>query len=189
MSTKSGQVSALLVDLQNGDHAAASRLLPIVYNELRRLAAYYMRGERPGQTIQPTELVHEAYLRLVGQERIEWQGRSHFLAMAATSMRRILVDRARKKMAEKHGGGGEKVQLDEALVYSPDKSKNIVALDDALNRLEKMSPRQSRVVELRFFGGLEMEEIAKMEGVSVRTVKQDWSLARAWLHREIAKET
>ena len=188
MRTAPGQVSALLVDLQKGDPAAASHLLPIIYGELRRLAAYYMRGEKPGQTIQPTELVHEAYLRLVGQERIEWQGRSHFFAMAATSMRRILVDRARKKMAEKHGGREEKVQLDEALVYSPGKSKDIVSLDEALNRLEKMSPRQSRVVELRFFGGLEMEEIAKIEGVSVRTVKQDWSLARAWLHRDIAKE-
>src|SRR5271165_7340119 len=138
MRTAPGQVSALLEELCKGDAVAASRLMPIVYKELRRLAAHYMQGEKPGQTIQPTELVHEAYLRLVGQERIEWQGRSHFLAMAATSMRRILVDRARKKMAEKHGGGGEKVQLDEALVYSPGKSKDIVSLDEALNRLEKM---------------------------------------------------
>jgi RNA polymerase sigma factor (TIGR02999 family) len=188
MPTASGQVSALLDDLQKGDPAAASRLLPIVYNELRRLAAHYMRRERPGQTIQPTELVHEAYLRLVAEQHIVWQGRSHFLALAATSMRRILVDRARKKMADKHGGGAEKVQLDEALVFSPGKSKNIVALDDALKRLELLSPRQSRVVEMRFFGGLEMEEVAKIEGVSLRTVKQDWSLARAWLHRELAKE-
>jgi RNA polymerase sigma factor (TIGR02999 family) len=147
-----------------------------------------MRSEKPGQTIQATELVHEAYLRLVRQEHIEWQGRSHFLAMAATSMRRILVDRARRKMAAKHRGAGEKIKLEEALVFSPEKSKDIVALDDALKRLAKMSPRQSRVVELRFFGGLEMEKIARMEGVSLRTAKQDWSLARAWLHREIAKE-
>jgi RNA polymerase sigma-70 factor (ECF subfamily) len=187
MTTETGQISSLLDDLQKGDPAAASRLLPIVYKELRRLAAYYMRAERSGQTIQATELVHEAYLRLVGQDRIEWQGRSHFLAMAATSMRRILVDRARKKLAEKHGGGGEKIQLDEALVFSPQKSKDIAALDDALKVLEQISPRQGRVVELRFFAGLEMEEIAKIEGVSLRTVKQDWSLARAWLHHEIAK--
>src|SRR5271166_1108363 len=118
-----------------------------------------MQGEKPGQTIQPTELVHEAYLRLVGQERIEWQGRSHFLAMAATSMRRILVDRARKKLADKHGGGLEKIQVDEAFVFSPQKSKDIVALDDALKLLEEISPRQAQVVELRFFAGLEMEEI------------------------------
>jgi len=188
MPTAPGQISSLLHDLRKGDAAAASRLLPIVYKELRRLAAHYMRNEKPGQTIQPTELVHEAYLRLVGQEQIEWQGRSHFLAMAATSMRRILVDRARKKLAEKHGGGGEKIRIDEALVFTPQKSKDIVALDDALNLLEQLSPRQARVVELRFFGGMEMEEIAKIQGVSLRTVKQDWSLARAWLHREISRE-
>ena len=187
MPTAPGQVSSLLNDLQKGDPAAASRLLPLVYNELRRLAAHYMRGEKPGQTIQATELVHEAYLRLVGQERIGWQGRSHFFAIAATSMRRILVDRARRKIAEKHGGGAEKIQLEEALVFSPQKSKDLVALDNALKRLEEMSPRQGRIVELRFFGGLEMEEIARIEGVSVRTVKQDWSLARAWLHHEIAR--
>lgn len=187
MRTAAGRVSILLGDLQNGDPAAASRLLPIVYKELRRLAGHYMRGEKPGQTIQATELVHEAYLRLVGHEHNEWRERSHFFAMAATSMRRILVERARRKIAEKHGGGFERIELDEAFVYSPQKSKDIVALDDALKLLEEMSPRQSCVVELRFFGGLEMEEIAKVEGVSVRTIKQDWSLARAWLHREIAK--
>jgi RNA polymerase sigma factor (TIGR02999 family) len=187
MDKDTSQVSAMLEDLCKGDAAAASRLLPIVYRELRRLAGYYMRGEKSGQTIQPTELVHEAYLRLVGQEHIAWQGRTHFVAMAATSMRRILVDRARKKLAEKHGGGGEKIQLEEAFVFSPQKSKDVVALDDALKLLEKISPRQGRVVELRFFAGLEMDEIAQIEGVSLRTVKQDWSLARAWLHHEIAR--
>jgi RNA polymerase sigma-70 factor, ECF subfamily len=187
MRTEPGQVSALLGDIQKGDETAVSRLLPIVYGELRRLAAHYMRRERSGQTIQATELVHEAYIRLVGQERIDWQGRSHFLAMAATSMRRILVDRARRKMADKHGGGGEKIELEEGILFSPQKSKEIIAVDEALKRLEKMSSRQSRVVELRFFGGLEMEEIAKIEGVSLRTAKQDWSLARAWLHHEIAR--
>jgi RNA polymerase sigma-70 factor, ECF subfamily len=187
MRTTPAQVSALLSDLQKGDPAAAPRLLPIVYGELRRLAAYYMRGERAGQTIQATELVHEAYLRLVGQERIEWQGRSHFLAMAATSMRRILVERARRKMAEKHGGGVEKIQLEEALLFSSQKSMDVIALDDALKRLGEMSPRQGRIVELRFFGGLEMEKIAEIEGVSLRTVNQDWRLARAWLHHEIAR--
>ncbi len=187
MSTTRGQVTELLEDLQKGGPDAAPRLLPMVYAELRRLARHYMRGEKSGQTIQATELVHEAYLRLVGQERMDWQGRTHFLAMAATSMRRILVDRARRKMAEKHGGGGEKIQLEEAFVFSPQKSKDILALDDALKLLEEISPRQARVVEMRFFGGLEMEDIAKIEGVSLRTVKQDWSLARAWLHHEIAQ--
>ena len=187
MRTATGHAAELLAELQKGDAATASRILPIVYKELRWLAAHYMRGERSGQTIQPTELVHEAYLRLVGQERLQWQGRTHFFAMAATSMRRILVERARRKLAEKHGGGGEKVQLEEALVFSLEKSKDMVALDDALKRLEEISPRQSRVVELRFFGGLEMKEIAKMEAVSLRTVKEDWSIARAWLHHEIAR--
>jgi RNA polymerase sigma-70 factor, ECF subfamily len=188
VSTSRSPITDLLRGLDSKDPAVVSRLLPLVYSELRKLAARYMRGEKPGQTIQATELVHEAYLRLVGEEHISWQGRSHFMAMAATSMRRILVERARKKMAEKHGGGGAKIQLDEALVFSPDKSKDIVALDEALRELEVLSPRQSRIVELKFFGGFEMEEIAKIEGVSVRTVKQDWSVARARLHGELAKE-
>jgi RNA polymerase sigma-70 factor (ECF subfamily) len=187
MQSSPGQVTALLHDLEKGDRKAASRLIPIVYSELRHLAAHYMRGERPGQTIQPTELVHEAYLRLVRQERIDWQGQTHFFAMAATSMRRILVERARGKKAEKHGGGGEKIQLDEALAFSPNKPTDVIAIDEALNRLAELSPRQSRIVELRFFGGLKVDEIAKIERVSPRTVKQDWRLARAWLHREIAR--
>jgi RNA polymerase sigma factor (TIGR02999 family) len=185
MKPASGQVSGLLRDLDHGDANAASRLLPIVYAELRRLAANYMRRELPGQTIQPTELVHEAWLRLVGQDRVEWQGRAHFLAMAATSMRRILVDRARRKKADKHGGG-IKIDFDEATAFAPEKSSELIALDEALKRLEEFSPRQSRVVELRFFGGLKIEEIAAIERVSPRTVKQDWSVARAWLHRDIA---
>jgi RNA polymerase sigma-70 factor (ECF subfamily) len=186
MQTTPGQISSILNELKKGDREALARLLPIVYGELRRLAAKYMRGEKPGQTIQGTELVHEAYLRLLGQEQIDWQGKSHFFAMAAKSMRRILVERARRKMAAKHGGGA-KVQLEETLVFSPDKSKDIVALDEALQRLEEVSPRQSRIVEMRFFGGLGVEEIAKIEGISPRTVKHDWSLARAWLHHEIAR--
>ena len=187
MRTTPDQISAMLTELQKGDPCAASRLLPIVYGELRRLAAHYMRGEKPGQTIQATELVHEAYLRLVGEEHIDWQGKTHFFAMAAKSMRRILVDRARKKMAEKHGGREGRLELKEAFVFSPGKSKDIIALDDALKRLQEISPRQGRIVEMRFFGGFSVEEIAKIEGVSPRTVKQDWSLARAWLHHEIAR--
>src|SRR5271169_19401 len=177
MRTTPGQVSALLGDLQKGDPAAASRLLPIVYSELRRLASHYMRGERQGQTIQATELVHEAYLRLVGQEQTDWQGRSHFMAMAATSMRRILVDRARRKSAEKRGGGGERMPLDDLAVFAPEKSTQLLALDESLSRLAKLSPRQARVVELRFFAGLDIDEIAKLEGLSPRTVKYDWSAA------------
>jgi RNA polymerase sigma-70 factor, ECF subfamily len=181
------EVSGLLRELGTGDRDAASRLLPIVYSELRRLAAHYMRGEHPGQSIQPTELVHEAYLRLVGQERINWQGRSHFMGMAAISMRRILVERARRKSAEKRGGGGEKLPLDDLDAFTPEKSSELLALDEALDRLASLSPRQGRIVELRFFAGLNFDEIAKMEALSLRTVKYDWSAARAWLHREIAR--
>jgi RNA polymerase sigma-70 factor (ECF subfamily) len=181
------EVSGLLREFQGGERHAASRLLPIVYAELRRLAGHYMRGEQSGQSIQPTELVHEAYLRLVGQERIGWQGRSHFMAMAAISMRRILVERARRKSAEKRGGGGEKLPLDDLDLFTPEKSSQVLALDEALQRLAHISPRQGRVVELRFFAGLNFDEIARMERLSPRTVKQDWSVARAWLHREMAR--
>ena len=181
------QISTLLGKVESGDTAAASRLLPLVYTELRRLAAHYMRAERAGQTIQPTELVHEAYLRLVGHDRISWQGRSHFLALAATSMRRILIDRARRKLAEKHGGGEEELHLEDLTLFSPNRSEELVALDDALKVLAEVSPRQSRIIEFRFFGGLTVEEIAAIEGISERTVKQDWRVARAWLHKEVAK--
>jgi RNA polymerase sigma-70 factor (ECF subfamily) len=181
------EVGVLLRELGGGDREAASRLLPIVYTELRRLAGHYLRGEHSVQSIQPTELVHEAYLRLVGQDRINWQGRRHFMGMAAISMRRILVERARRKLADKRGGGGEKVQLDHLAVFAPEKSGQMLALDEALDRLANLSPRQSRIVEFRFFAGLNFDEIAELEGLSLRTVKHDWSAARAWLHREIAR--
>jgi RNA polymerase sigma-70 factor, ECF subfamily len=181
------EVSGLLRELGAGEGEAASRLLPIVYAELRRLAAHYMRGEHSGQSIQPTELVHEAYLRLVGQKRISWQSRAHFMAMAAISMRRILVERARRKSAEKRGGGGEKVPLDDLDLFAPETSRQLLLLDEALDRLAGLSPRQGRIVELHFFAGLHFDEIAKLEALSLRTVKQDWSAARAWLHREIAR--
>jgi RNA polymerase sigma factor (TIGR02999 family) len=179
------EATGLLREIGAGDREAATRLFPIVYTELRHLAAHYMRGEQSGQSIQPTELVHEAYLRLVGQERISWQSRGHFMVMAAIAMRRILVDRARRKSAGKRGGGGEKVPLDDA--FTPEKSGQLLALDEALDRLARLSPRQSRSVELRFFAGLQFDEIAKLEALSPRTVKHDWSAARAWLHREIVR--
>ncbi len=181
------EASGLLRELGGGAPEAASRLLPMVYAELRRLAGHYMRGEHSGQSIQPTELVHEAYLRLVGQERIHWKSRAHFMGMAAISMRRILVERARRKSAEKRGGGGDKLPLDDLDVFTPEKSVQLLALDQALDRLAEFSPRQSRIVELRFFAGLNFDEIAKLEDLSARTVKHDWSSARAWLHREIAR--
>ena len=179
------QVGVWIEEFGSGDPKAAAHLLPLVYAELRHLAARYMRKERSGQTIEPTELVHEAYLRLAGHDRISWQGRTHFFALAATSMRRILVERARRKLTEKHGGGGEKIRLDSITIFSPEKSRSLVALDEALDRLAELSPRQSRIVELKFFAGLDIEEIAEAEGIASRTVKKDWSVARAWLHREL----
>jgi RNA polymerase sigma-70 factor (ECF subfamily) len=181
------RTSGLLREAGRGNREAASRLLPIVYTELRHLAAHYMRAEDPGQTIQPTELVHEAYLRLVGQDRISWQDRAHFMAMAAISMRRILVDRARRKSAQKRGGGEEKLPLDDFALFADGRAPHLLALDQALDRLATFSPRQSRIVELRFFAGLSVDEIAKLERLSPRTIKHDWSVARAWLHREIAR--
>jgi RNA polymerase sigma-70 factor, ECF subfamily len=185
----SEEVSTLLSALQSGDDAAASKLMPLVYGELRRLAALYMRRERPGQTIQPTALVHDAYLKLVGQERVNWQGRAHFLGIAAITMRRILIERARRRGAEKHGGLVQKVQLEDALLFSAEKSKDLLALDEALTQLGKRWPRRSRVVELRFFGGLSVEEISEVLDVAPSTVKLEWSIARAWLYREIAKHS
>jgi RNA polymerase sigma-70 factor (ECF subfamily) len=187
MAASPSQASRLLREIARGDREAASRMFPLVYSELRRLAAHYMRGEQPGQTIQPTELVHEAWLRLVGNDRISWQGREHFMAMAATSMRRILVERARRRVAEKRGGGRKKLPLDSLAICVPEESSQLLALDRALVKLACVSPRQSRIVEFRFFGGFGIEEIASLEGLSVRTVKHDWSVARAWLHREIER--
>lgn len=187
MAPTTSETSRLLLRVGRGDQEAASQLFPCVYAELRRLAAHYLAAEQPGQTIQPTELVHEAWLRIAGEEQINWQGRAHFMAMAATSMRRILVDRARRKSAEKRGGRGRKLPLDDVAVFAPQRSGELLALDEALDKLAQVSVRQSRVVELRFFCGLEIDEIAKLEGLSSRTIKNDWSVARAWLHREIAR--
>jgi RNA polymerase sigma factor (TIGR02999 family) len=181
-------ISLLLAHVQKGDENAISELIPLVYRELRRLAAHYMRNERAGNTLQATELVHEAYLRLTKDQQVDWQGRAHFFAIAARSMRQILVERARRRKAERHGGGQEKVALDEALVFSPEPAADLVALDDALQRLEQISPRQSRVVELHFFGGLTFKEIATLERIGARTAEQDWGVARLWLHREVAKQ-
>lgn len=161
--------------------------LAVVYNELRRLAGQYLRQERPGNTLQATALVHEAYLRLRNQADGRWEDRNHFFATAAQIMRRILVDHARMKVAEKRGGAQEKLQLDEALVFSPEQSNELTALDEALERLAKIDPRQSRIVELRFFGGLSVEQIAAILQTSPRTVKRDWSVARAWLYGELQR--
>lgn len=181
------EITMLLGALRNGDDNARDKLVPLLYPELRRLAAYYMRREQPGHTLQATALVHEAYIKLVGQPSDSWQNRAHFFATAAQVMRRILVDQARARKAEKRGGEMPALALDEALATAGEKEPDLEALDDALTTLAKTNPRQSRVVELRFFAGLSVEEIAEVLGVSEVTVKRDWSVARAWLHREIRR--
>ena len=168
-----------------GDRQSLDTLLPIVYQELRRLAASYLRRERPGQTLQPTALVHEAYLRLMKDRPDRWQNRAHFCAIAAHSMRQILIERARARGALKRGGGGPRVTLDEALVAGGQMSIDFIALDAALERLAAMDPDQARLVELRFFGGLTVEETAEAMNISPATVKRHWTVARAWLAREL----
>ncbi len=178
------EVTRLLQNLNEGNIDAAEELIPLVYAELRRLAAYYLKSEREGHTLQPTALVHEAFLKLVEQET-QWQNRGHFFAMAANLMRRILVDYARGYKAEKRGGTAEKISLDDAFVFVKEKPAEMIALDDALTELAKIDKRRSQVVELRFFGGLSNEEIAKVLDVHVNTVLRDWNLARAWLRTQI----
>jgi RNA polymerase sigma-70 factor, ECF subfamily len=180
-----GEISLLLAQLREGDREAESRLMNLVYKELRRLARSYLRAERSDNSLQPTALVHEAYLSLVGQRGKNFQNRNHFFAIASAQMRRILVDHARARRAEKRGGGQLKVELDEALALSPQQSADIVALDEALERLAKLDPRQAKVVELRYFMGNSEAEIAEILGVSTRTVKRDWVVAKAWLYKEI----
>ena len=167
------------------DRESLDSLLPIVYQELRRLAAGYLRRERPGQTLQPTALVHEAYLRLMKDRPGRWQNRAHFCAIAAHSMRQILIERARARGAAKRGGARQRITLDEGLVAGGDRSIDLVALDEALQRLAAIDPEQARLVELRFFGGLTVEETAEAMDISPATVKRHWTVAKAWLTREL----
>jgi RNA polymerase sigma factor (TIGR02999 family) len=182
------QVTRLLQAWSQGEEAALDRLLPVVHQELRRLARRYMFGERVGHTLQTTALVNEAYLRLVNAREVNWQNRTHFFALSAQLMRRILVDFGRAHRDQKRGGGNPKVTLDEALVGAQEKGQDLVALDDALKLLSEVDPRKSRVVELRFFGGLSNEEIAQVLKVHPNTVLRDWRLAKMWLKREMIKE-
>ena len=181
------EVTQVLVDWSKGDQNAPERLMPLVYEELRKLARNYLQRERSDHTLQATGLVHEAYLRLVDQSSMSWQNRAHFFAVAAQVMRRILVDHARAHRAEKRGGEREKIEFDEALAPSGEKAVDLIALDDALQDLVTFDSRQSRIVELRFFGGLTNEEIGDVLGISPRTIKREWRLAKAWLRREIMK--
>jgi RNA polymerase sigma-70 factor (ECF subfamily) len=172
----------------HGDAGAFDRLVPLVHSELRRLARRYMGRERPGHTLQATALVNEAYMRLVAVNQVHWQNRAHFFAMAARMMRRILVDSARARGNDKRGGRARKVSFDEALLVSKEAQQDLVALDEALTALEVVHPRKSQVVELRFFGGLSLEEAAEALHVSTDTVKRDWRFAKLWLLRELSAE-
>ena len=179
-----GDITQLLAEVRDGNRSAEERLMNAVYAHLKRLAARYLRMEKRGHTLNPTALVHETYLRLVGQD-ILWQDRSHFFAVAAQAMRRILVDHARVHVAEKRGGRRERLTLDEVFLYTPDRPDNLLILDEALVRLADLDRRQSRIVEMRFFGGLTEDEVAKVLSISTRTVKREWRMAKAWLYGEL----
>jgi RNA polymerase sigma-70 factor (ECF subfamily) len=187
MTPSPNNVTQMLHDWSNGDRDVLDKLIPIVYEELRHQAARYLRRERPGHTLQTTALIHEAYVRLIEQKNVHWQNRAHFFAIAAQLMRRILVDHARSRQAAKRGGSDIKLPLDEAMVASERREVDLVALDEALERLAAIDLQQSRVVELKFFSGLTVEETAEVLGVSPRTVKRDWNVAKAWLRREISE--
>src|SRR5919197_1351201 len=182
------EVTQLLVAWGNGSQAALEQLMPLVYEELRRLAHNYMRREHPGHTLQTTALVNEAYFRLVDQKHVHWQNRAHFFAISAQLMRRILVDHARNHHYAKRGGDAHKVSLDEGAVVAQEQAADLIALDDALRSLAAIDERKSRIVELRFFGGLSVEETAEALKISPRTVMREWSMARAWLYRTISHE-
>ena len=179
-------VTQLLIAWNGGDRAALDRLIPLVYEELRRTAKRYMRRERTGHTLQTTALVNEVYLRLIDADTVRWQDRAHFFAIAAQLMRRVLVDFARRRRQLKRGGDMQQVSLDGALIVVQDRGVDLVALDDALRALESLDQRQSQIVEMRFFGGLSEEEVAEVLHVSPRTVRSDWSMAKAWLLRELS---
>jgi RNA polymerase sigma factor (TIGR02999 family) len=179
------RVTELLLAWGDGDQSALNQLIPLVHAELRQIAARYMARERLGHTLQPTALVNEVYLRLVDVDRVRWQNRAHFLAVAARLMRRILVDFARTRRYQKRGGGGERVTFDEALVIDVGRGHDLLALDDALDGLARVDDRQSQIVVMRFFAGLTVEEIAGVLGISPATVMRDWKLAKSWLLREL----
>lgn len=187
MDSDRQDVTILLAQLTKGDEEAAAKLVPVVYDELRRLARYYMSRERTDHTLQPTALVHEAYLKLIEQRSVDWQSRAHFFGIAAQMMRRILIDHARGHLREKRGAGQRAVPLEEALVFAPEQSLELVRLDESLERLAKLDARQARIVELRFFGGLTVEQTAELLGISEKTVKRDWSVAKAWLHGDLKR--
>ncbi len=186
--SKRTDLTQMLRAAGSGNESAVNDLLPLVYDELRALAESFLKHERKGLTLQATALVHEAYLRLIKQDEVEWRDRTHFFVIAAQVIRRILVDHARERRRLKRGGDRARVQLDDDVALLPERDLDLVALDEALARLAQLDPRQARLVELRFFGGLTLQEIADFQNVSLRTVTGDWSMARAWLRRELEKD-
>ncbi len=184
----SHQITALLAELKKGNKQAEEQLIPLVYKELHRLSRHYMRGEREGHTLQTSALVNEAYMRLAGDHNVDWKNRAHFFGTAANVMRRILVDHARTRDAQKRGGAAEKVSLENAFVYTDAQSWQVVAVHEALNKLQQWDERQCRIVELRFFAGLNVEETAEAMSISPTTVKREFQMAKAWLYGELAKQ-
>ncbi len=181
-------ITRMLIELTDGNTEVVNSILPHIYDELRRLAGSYLRRERADHTLQPTALVHEAYMKLIDQKKVKWQNRAHFFGIAAQVMRRILLDHARKHKADKRGGEAEKLPLEEEiLVVSHEKSNELIALDDALDALAAIDPQKAKIVELRYFGGLSIEETAEVMGVSVPTINRQWRTAKAWLYGQIAK--
>ena len=186
MNERSGEVTALLAKVKRGDQEALGKLMPLVYRELRRLAGHYMRGERPGHTLQPTAVVHEAYLRLAGLDHLDWQNRAQFMGVAAQMMRRILLNYARQRVASKRGGNDLRTEFGLPDIATGEKAEEILAVDMAVTRLSELNAEQSRVVEMRYFGGMSVEETAEALNISPRSVKRHWALAKAWLHAELS---
>ena len=187
-SSSSAEATRIVNEMTAGNPNAAAELMPLVYDEFRRLARHYFDGESPGHTLQPTALVNEAYMKLVDQKRVNWQGRTHFFAVGAQAMRRILVDHARSRGRIKRGGGRKPISLDEKLTLSPQRDEDLLLLDDALEELAELDPRQAQIVELRFFGGLTIVETAEVLGLSERTIRNEWNMVRAWLRRALSED-
>jgi len=188
MNPSPEEVTSLLTKLAEGDREAAARLVPLVYDELHRIAASRLRHERPDHTLQPTALVHEAYMRLEAQRNARWQNRQQFYAVASQVMRRILVDYARARQRTRRGGKQQKVSLDDVLLISPDRTNEVLAVNESLSKLEQLDPRQGRIVELRYFGGATVEEIADVVGVSTKTVERELKVAKAWLYGDLRQK-
>ncbi len=187
-SVEPSEATQILEEVQRGDRSAADRLFAVVYAELRKLAAAHLVQERRGHTLQPTALVHEVYLKIVDQTRVDWRGRTHFFAVGAQIMRRILVDHARAHKAAKRGGGRQRITLDENLAAGPRRDEDILALEDALDKLARLDPQQARMVELRFFGGLTVADVAEVLQMPKRSVEREWTMIRSWLRRELSED-